>query len=83
LVQHIEKCFGGGCVICGGMISVENPWHLAHLKPISYAKNMKDVINLFQLKNLSVAHPSCNIKLGAKDLTTATQKGEQNHGLLL
>jgi 5-methylcytosine-specific restriction endonuclease McrA len=83
LVKHIENCFGGGCVVCGGEISIDNPWHLAHLKPISCAKSPEDVLSLFQLENLSVAHPSCNIRIGATDLTTKTKKGEQKHGLLI
>lgn len=60
--KHIENCLSYGCVICGEPIN--GKWHLAHLIPRSFAKTETDVIHLFQLDNLSVAHPSCNIKLG-------------------
>lgn len=66
-LAHIKNCLKEGCVICGGRI--EDKWHLAHLKPRSSAKSLEEVYQLFQLNNLSVAHPKCNIKLGAVDIT--------------
>jgi len=61
-LEHIQSCLGNGCVICGQPI--KDRWHLAHLIPRSFAKTEDDLIRLFQLNNLSVAHPSCNVKLG-------------------
>jgi hypothetical protein len=67
LVKHLETCLQGGCVICREPIT--GKWHLAHLKPVAHAKSPEEVIQLFQLSNLSVAHPSCNIRLGATDIS--------------
>lgn len=67
LVRHLETCLLGGCVICREPIT--DKWHIAHLKPIAHAKGPEEVLQLFQLKNLSVAHPVCNIRLGATDIS--------------
>jgi hypothetical protein len=75
---HIKNCLQEGCVICGG--SIDGKWHLAHLKPRSSAKSLEEVYQLFQLNNLAVAHPKCNIRLGATDLT---KHKEVNRGLLI
>jgi hypothetical protein len=67
LVRHLETCLLGGCVICREPIN--DKWHITHLKPVAHAKSPEEVLQLFQLKNLSVAHPICNIRLGATDIS--------------
>lgn len=66
LLGHIAKSLPNGCVICGEPIV--DRYHIAHLEPKSCATKLEDVFRLFQLDNLSVAHPICNIKAGAIDL---------------
>jgi len=65
LRQHVMSCLGKGCIICGQPI--EGPWHLAHLKPLAQAKTVDEVYASFQLHNLAVAHPRCNLSVGPRE----------------
>jgi hypothetical protein len=66
LHTHLAKEMEKGCCICNKPI--EGAWDIAHRTPVSKAVNIKEVILLFDLENLSVAHSSCNRQLGAIDV---------------
>jgi hypothetical protein len=65
LRQHVAFCLDKGCIICGQPIY--DRWHLAHLKPLAQAKTVDDVYASFQLHNLAVAHPRCNLSTGPRE----------------
>ena len=67
LLEHFGRRLEEGCEICGNPI--EGKWDLIHRKPRCTAKTLEDLYRLYQLANLAVAHPACNQKAGATDLT--------------
>jgi 5-methylcytosine-specific restriction endonuclease McrA len=69
LRSHVRNELSFGCCICGGSI-VDSKWHLSHLIPSSYASTFDELVQLYQLENLSTAHALCNIKLGDRMLIT-------------
>lgn len=61
LVGHIEKeliRYKHKCPLCG--ISLKENFNIDHRIPVSTAKSVEDVIDLFKLENLSVLCPPCN-----------------------
>ena len=67
LRQHVKSCLEKGCIICGQPI--HDKWHLAHIKPLAQAKTVDEVYASFQLHNLAVAHPRCNLSVGPREFT--------------
>jgi hypothetical protein len=65
LRDHMNSCLREGCVICGRPIN--DSWHLAHIKPLAMAKTVDEVYASFQLNNLAVAHPRCNLMIGPRE----------------
>lgn len=66
LVAHLKNCLEKGCCICKQ--AIKEKWHIAHLRPASFAENENQVIELFRLENLDVAHPICNYRIGARQI---------------
>jgi hypothetical protein len=62
LYNHIKEELNHGCCICCKPIYGNN-FHIAHIIPSSSAQTKKDVLLLYSLLNLSVAHPRCNMSL--------------------
>lgn len=62
-IEHINIELEKGCAICREKISSDN-FHIAHIIPCAEAKTEKELIKLFALSNLTVAHSKCNIGLG-------------------
>ena len=67
LRDHVNLCLQKGCVICG--MPINDSWHLAHIKPLAMAKTVDEVYASFQLHNLAVAHPRCNLSVGPREFT--------------
>lgn len=66
-LNHIKKRLREGCEICGE--SIDGKWDMIHRKPRCTARSLEELYRLYQLTNLAVAHPLCNQKAGAADLT--------------
>ncbi len=60
---HILSEKNKGCCICCKPI-IGDKWHIAHIVPVSLAKDFEEIKMANSLLNLSVAHPTCNIVLG-------------------
>lgn len=45
--------------------SIEGSFHISHRVPVCTGNSFDEIIRLFYLSNLSVAHPYCNLSLGS------------------
>jgi hypothetical protein len=63
-LDHFTPLLERGCAIC--YQPIEGPWDISHIQPLAAAKTSEEVVRLFALNNLTVAHASCNRRLGAR-----------------
>lgn len=64
LAMHVKNQLQSGCCICHK--TIEGDFDIAHLIPASSAQTLEELVRLFTLSNLSVAHVTCNRALGAE-----------------
>ncbi len=62
LVNHIEQFVNKNCIACNQVKVILENSHIDHIKPISLASSLEEIIELNQLRNLRLICATCNHK---------------------
>lgn len=67
LVEHLERRWLQGCLICGRQLEAGVGFEVCHIDPRE-AHDGAELVELMRLTNLGLSHISCNRRLGLKPI---------------